>query len=224
MSKTAMPAPLAPAPRGPAARRSRAPRNLDTDQLLLTIEQWLGQAGAVNYSLRGAADAAGVSSTTLLRHFGSREGLIEALISHRNRFNMEDLRRRAKRCGSFAAALRELLDRPPPMLASEARIVVQIAALALSQSTSGTDSFSEVLRSNIDTLKALLIGDGVPETAALDLSQFILSATSGFISSYANSGDESALVNNYRRLYRHVLEDMDAAAWHPAPSGQGDHP
>lgn len=199
----------APASGAGATPRSRAPKNLDTDGLLLTIEQWLGEAGAVNFSLRAAADAAGVSCTTLVRHFGSREGLIDALVQHRSRFNLDDLRRRVRQSGSLAGGLRQSLSRPTILPMSEARIAVQIMALALSASRDSGVARFPGYDLYLREVRQMLTADGLTQERAQDLAQFLLASVNGFIVSFANTNDEQALERNYRRLYSYILNEID---------------
>jgi AcrR family transcriptional regulator len=52
------------------------------DRLLLAGAQLMEQAGSADVSTRAVCDLAGVQAPTLYHHFGSKEGLLDAVVSH----------------------------------------------------------------------------------------------------------------------------------------------
>ncbi len=54
-------------------------------QLLAAIGRYLDRVGLVNFSYRGAARAAGITTVTLGRYFENRDGLLDALLEDETR-------------------------------------------------------------------------------------------------------------------------------------------
>jgi AcrR family transcriptional regulator len=87
------------APPAQAARRERQARNETQKLLLAAAETWLRQEGFVGLSTRRVAELARVPLSQIHYHFGSRHGLVLALL--------EDLNARllARQAGTFEAPL-----------------------------------------------------------------------------------------------------------------------
>ena len=75
-------APGTGAPRGPYRTGIRR-----RQQILDTAVEVFGQYGYAGGSLRKIADAVGITTPALIRHFGSKEGLFAAVLEHSDRSN-----------------------------------------------------------------------------------------------------------------------------------------
>lgn len=66
------------------AKRKDQPQSSDRRraEMLQVISEYLDQVGLINFSFRGAAKAADVSPTTLIRYFNNRDELLDALLEH----------------------------------------------------------------------------------------------------------------------------------------------
>ena len=185
-------------------------RNLQTDQILGLIEDWLSQAGAVEFSLRSAAKAAGINPMALLRHFGGRDGLLEALVRHRIQQDLSTLRSHIGTLGSISEVLRSASQRAKLPSVQRARLLLHISSL--SQTAKGPGSWcAAVYTEFVNDIGALIEADGVQKKKALDIAHFLAESAIGYVAVYSMTENRDALQANYRTLHKCALDLIESA-------------
>lgn len=114
-------------------------------ELLSDIVDYAGQNGIGEVSLRELADLVGSSHRMLLYHFGSRAGLLAAIVAHNEEREREIARRYAEAHAAPVAALRGTWKRlRKPSQAGEERVFFELAAMAMYRRP-GTERVAEEL-------------------------------------------------------------------------------
>ena len=187
------------------------PENERTDELLTLIEDWLADVGVLEFSLRSAAKAAGVSAPTLLRHFGSREGLLGAIVRHRVDRVVDALKIYIGQKHSIIDAFRQANTADFSVDLRETRINAHVRSLARS---AGGDVYREVIESRqrgIKELGRIIAGEGVPMKRAMEIARFIATTGNGCTEDYALHGDAKVLRSNIRILNVCAVQLIEAA-------------
>jgi AcrR family transcriptional regulator len=149
------------------------------------VEQALS-GGIVDLSLREIAAAIGSSHRMLIYHFGSREGLLVAVVrevERRERQNLMDAEL------SLEDALRTWERLSNPAMCAQERLFFEIYAHAL-RGRPGTEGFlDEVLGEWMSVLVESFRQAGVDEAAARPLARLGLAVTRGLLLDLVASGD-----------------------------------
>jgi AcrR family transcriptional regulator len=165
------------------------------------VEHALDQ-GIVDLSLREIAGAIGTSHRMLIYHFGSREGLLVAVVR-------EVERRERERLGtaplSVADARRRWDRLADPSLRSQERLFFEIYAHAL-LGRPGTDGFlEETVQGWISPVRALLIDAGIDAKAAQALARLGLAVTRGLLLDLLATGDTAGTTRAFE-LFTQLLD------------------
>ena len=156
------------------------------DRLLHAAVQHALDQGIVDLSLREIAATIGTSHRMLIYHFGSREGLLVAVVR-------EVERRERERLGaapvSVADARRRWDRLADPSLRAQERLFFEIYAHAL-LGRPGTEGFlDEAVDGWISPVRALLIDAGIDEEDAEGLARLGLAVTRGLLLDLLATGD-----------------------------------
>ena len=172
------------------------------DRLLhAAVEHALDQ-GIVDLSLREIAAAIGTSHRMLINHFGSREGLLVAVVR-------EVERRERERLGaaplSVADARRRWNHLADPSLRTQERLFFEIYAHAL-LGRPGTEGFlDEAVEGWISPVRALLIDAGIDEDDAEGLVGLGLAGTRGLLLDLLATGDTAGTTRAFD-LFTQLLD------------------
>ncbi len=158
--------------------------------------------GIVDLSLREIASAIGTSHRMLIYHFGSREGLVVAVVREVERrergmiawesFTTDDARREWER----------LID---PALRAQERLFFEIYVHAL-RGRPGTDGFlPEALEGWISPMVELLTRSGVEPDEARVVARLGIAVTRGLLLDLLASGDSAGVTRAYE-LFASLLE------------------
>jgi AcrR family transcriptional regulator len=156
------------------------------DRLLHAAVEHAVDQGIVDLSLREIAAAIGTSHRMLIYHFGSREGLLVAVVR-------EVERRERERLGtaplSVADARRRWAHLADPSLRAQERLFFEIYAHAL-LGRPGTEGFlDEVIEGWTTPVRALLIAAGIDQDDAEGLARLGLAVTRGLLLDLLATGD-----------------------------------
>ncbi len=187
------------------------PENERTIELLIAIEDWIVEVGVVDFSLRAAAKAASVSAPTLLRHFGSREGLLEALIEHRTSDNVDTLQAEVDAAGSFSALLAGAMEEAFEINLRETQLNIHLRGLAQTIGGALAAQQMEIRERGTAAIAAHIAREGVKPKQAQKIAHFLVSASTGHAEAYALHRDGAALTDDYRLLYRSILTLIEDA-------------
>jgi len=172
------------------------------DRLLdATVEHALDK-GIVDLSLREIASAIGTSHRMLIYHFGSREGLLLAVVREVERREHEMIA-----CESFTAddARREWDRLIDPSLRSQERLFFEIYVHALLDRP-GTDGFlEEALEGWISPMVDSLTGSGMERDEARVVARLGVAVTRGLLLDLLASGDSVGVTRAYE-LFASLLE------------------
>jgi AcrR family transcriptional regulator len=159
------------------------------DRLLdAAVDQALGH-GIVDLSLREIAAEIGTSHRMLIYHFGSREGLLVAVVRE-----VERRQRQALADSEVSAAgARRLWDRlADPSLRGQERLFFEIYSHAL-LARPGTEGFlDEALHSWMEPVAESISRSGVDEERARRLARLGLAVTRGLLLDLLATGDTAA--------------------------------
>lgn len=185
-------------------------KKLQPEQILGLIEDWLSNAGAVEFSLRSAAKAAGINPMALLRHFGGRDGLLEALVRHRIQRDLNTLRSHIGTLGSISEVLRSASQRAKLPSVQRARLLLHITSL--SQTAKAPASWcADVYTQLVHDIGALIEADGVQRKKALEIAHFLAESGIGYVAVYSMTENREALQANYRTLHECALSLIERA-------------
>jgi AcrR family transcriptional regulator len=201
------------------------PRTIDDEQLLAAAEDILSGAGLAAFTLERVADRAGVSAATLIKRFGSRQGLLLA-INERWVASIEpDIRRAVAGERTAVGRLRAAVLSTRVSLDVPERASNHLAAFALDLRddamrallTEGWRRITALLADLAD--EAIRAGEllGPPAgPAAAALARVLLAVSEGSSLLW--------LAEPHGSLLTWVGADLDAIidGWRPAPTGAAD--
>ena len=172
------------------------------DRLLHAAVQHALDQGIVDLSLREIAAAIGTSHRMLIYHFGSREGLLVAVVR-------EVERRERERLGtaplSVADARRRWDHLVDPSLRAQERLFFEIYAHAL-LGRPGTEGFlDEAVEGWVSPVRALLIDAGIDEDGAEGLARLGLAVTRGLLLDLLATGDTAGTTRAFD-LFTRLLD------------------
>ena len=164
--------------------------NPAAEALLTRCVEYLRTNGFRDHSLRQIAAGTGTSHRMLIYHFGSREGLLAAVVAH-----IETEQR---------AALTTLKDTTPteasktfwhnvstPELAPTQRLFFELYTLALHSPDWSADFARTVITDWLPPLRDLLIAHGLPPAVATARARLALAAARGLILDLLLTGDRA---------------------------------
>lgn len=179
------------------------------DRLLdATVEQSL-KNGIVDLSLREIASAIGTSHRMLIYHFGSREGLLVAVVRE-----VERRERQAVTATDMSVAdAHRMWDRlVDPALRSQERLFFEIYSHAL-LGRPGTEGFlDEAVDGWLDPIVESAVVAGVDETTARTYARLGLAVTRGLILDLLASGDADETTKAFD-LFCMLLENGSRNRW-----------
>lgn len=172
------------------------------DRLLHAAVDHALDQGIVDLSLREIAAAIATSHRMLIYHFGSREGLLVAVVR-------EVERRERERLGtaplSVADARRRWDHLADPSLRAQERLFFEIYAHAL-LGRPGTEGFlDEVIEGWTTPVRALLIDAGIYEDDADGLARLGLAVTRGLLLDLLATGDTAGTTRAFD-LFTQLLD------------------
>ena len=182
------------------------------DRLLHAAVQHALDQGIVDLSLREIAAAIGTSHRMLIYHFGSREGLLVAVV--------REVERRERRTLSTAPLsvpdARRRWDRlADPSLRAQERLFFEIYAHAL-LGRPGTEGFlEEAVDGWISPVRALMIDAGIDEEDSQVLARLGLAVTRGLLLDLLATGDTAGTT----RAFDLFTQLLDQASGHDTSQG-----
>lgn len=167
--------------------------------------------GIVDLSLREIAAAIGTSHRMLIYHFGSREGLLVAVVREVERRERESL---GDASLSVADARRRWDHLADPSLRAQERLFFEIYAHAL-LGRPGTEGFlDEAVEGWISPVRALLTEAGIDEDDAERLARLGLAVTRGLLLDLLATGDTAGTT----RAFDLFTQLLDLPSGHDASS------
>jgi AcrR family transcriptional regulator len=172
------------------------------DRLLdATVEHALDK-GIVDLSLREIASAIGTSHRMLIYHFGSREGLLVAVVREVERREHEMIAWESFTADDARREWDRLID---PSLRSQERLFFEIYVHALLDRP-GTDGFlEEALEGWISPMVDSLTGSGMERDEARVVARLGVAVTRGLLLDLLASGDSVGVTRAYE-LFASLLE------------------
>jgi len=172
------------------------------DRLLHGAVEHALDKGIVDLSLREIAAAIGTSHRMLIYHFGSREGLLVAVVQEVERRERERL---ATAPLSVADARRRWDHLAEPSLRAQERLFFEIYAHAL-LGRPGTEGFlDESVEGWLSPVRALLIDAGIDEDDAEVLARLGLAVTRGLLLDLLATGDTAGTTRAFD-LFTQLLD------------------
>jgi len=178
------------------------------DRLLDAAVEHALSNGIVDLSLREIASAIGTSHRMLIYHFGSREGLLIAVV--------REVERRERQTLGVSdlplADARHRWDRlADPSLRAQERLFFEIYSHAL-LGRPGTEGFlEEALDGWISPLTESMIGAGIDEAVARAAARLGLAVTRGLLLDLLGSGDTAGTTQAFD-LFTKLLEHAATSA------------
>jgi AcrR family transcriptional regulator len=172
------------------------------DRVLASAVEHALRNGVTDLSLREIASAIGTSHRMLIYHFGSREGLLVAVVRE-----VERRERQTLTAGDLSLAQARLLwDRlADPSLRAQERLFFEIYSHAL-LNRPGTEGFLvEALDSWISPIMESMTQAGVEETTARAVARLGLAVTRGLLLDLLATGDREGTTQAFH-LFTTLLE------------------
>ncbi len=164
------------------------------DRLLDAAVDYALDQGIVDLSLRELAAAIGTSHRMLIYHFGSREGLLIAVVREVERRQREMIPWESISPADARLMWERLID---PSLRSQERLFFEIYAHAL-LGRPGTEGFlEEALDGWIAPMVDSFISSGVEPGEARDLSRLGVAVTRGLLLDLLATGDTAGVTRAY---------------------------
>ena len=157
-------------------QRELTPRR---EEILEQVGGWIAEVSILNFSLRAAAKAVGISGPAMLRHFDSREGLIEALVDHFEARIEREMDGMDQSAMSVPEMMRLHTTQPEPAFMDMEKLGMQMFALSLAERDSLGYVTEKVIKLQAGWIKRRLQRDGLAENTAQELAELLLSALRG---------------------------------------------
>jgi AcrR family transcriptional regulator len=188
--------------------RSAVATSQAKDRLLAAaVEQSLNN-GIVDLSLREIASAMGTSHRMIIYHFGSREGLLVAVVREVERRERETLLGTDLSMAAAQLAWDRLAD---PSLRAQERLFFEIYSHAL-LGRPGTEGFlEEALDGWLTPIVESMTEVGIDETSARAVARLGLAVTRGLLLDLLASGDIAGTTRAFR-LYASLLQQLQSAS------------
>jgi AcrR family transcriptional regulator len=176
------------------------------ERLLAAVVEHALDTGIVDLSLREIASAIGTSHRMLIYHFGSREGLLVAVVREVERREHEMI---AWESFTAADARREWNRLIDPSLRAQERLFFEIYVHAL-LGRPGTDGFLEdALEGWISPMVNSLTRSGMERDEARVVARLGVAVTRGLLLDLLASGDSVGVTRAYE-LFASLLEKTSA--------------
>ena len=160
--------------------------------------------GIVDLSLREIASAIGTSHRMLIYHFGSREGLLVAVVREVERRERQTLQAGDQSAQSSREFWAHLAD---PALRPQERLFFEIYSHAL-LGRPGTEGFlDEAITTWIEPVVQSLVQAGVEASTAQALARLGLAVTRGLLLDLLATGDTAATTEAFH-LFTTLVESM----------------
>ena len=165
------------------------------ERLLAAVLDHAGKGGLADVSLRGLAAAVGTSHRMLLYHFGSREGLVAAVVAAveaRQRDVLDEIA--AGSVGDPAAAMRSFwADLADPARHESERLFFEAVALAM-RGRPGTEGLKETLVEPwLEAAGAAAAATGLPSGDARVDARLGMAVTRGLLLDLLVTGDRAGV-------------------------------
>jgi AcrR family transcriptional regulator len=172
------------------------------DRLLHAAVEHALDKGIVDLSLREIASAIGTSHRMLIYHFGSREGLLVAVVGEVERREREMMARGSLTADDGRREWDRLID---PSLRAQERLFFEIYIHAL-LGRPGTDGFlDEALEGWISPMVDSLTRSGMEPDEARTFARLGVAVTRGLLLDLLASGDSAGVTRAYE-LFASLLE------------------
>lgn len=169
------------------------------DGLLALVVQNFLDGGRTDNSLRTIASEVGTSHRMLIYHFGSFDGLIQAVVDEVEVRQRDALSAIATGGGDLASIARRFWrTNSSPELAPLARLFFQLYAGLLERGEN--ERAAALVTAWLDPVTAMLVGRGVPRAAARAHARLGLAVTRGLLLDLLATGDRrsvNAAMNAY---------------------------
>jgi AcrR family transcriptional regulator len=192
--------------RTPARPRDTAPR----DRLLAAAIEYAAHNGVADVSLRELAAAIGTSHRMLIYHFGSKEGLLVAIVAAVEETQRAFLRQLAADPETGPAEMvRRMWSRlADPSLWPQERLFFELYGQALQGRAGTTGMLDDVVASWLELSTEQAMRNGIPATTARADATIAIAFTRGLILDLLATGDREradAAMERYIQLYEAVL-------------------
>ncbi len=174
------------------------------DRLLVAAVEHALERGIVDLSLREIASAIGTSHRMLIYHFGSREGLLVAVVREVERRERESIGAAPLSVADSRHRWDHLAD---PAMHGQERLFFEIYVHAL-LGRPGTEGFlEEAVQGWIGPMSKLMATAGLDEAAAGAIARLGLAVTRGLLLDLLATGDTTGTTRAFE-LFTQILEQM----------------
>jgi AcrR family transcriptional regulator len=177
-------------------------------ELLAAVGEYVLENGMATLTLRGAAEAVGVTHATLQHHFGSREQLLEEIIEHlleRSFAPGEDYPEGAN-VADVEVRLRKLWSSlRTPASGRDIRLFTEVLVQGL---YAGPDSEPAVTRSigqRLERIAGIMVSLGCPESEAMACATAMLAMLRGITLDLLATGEDERVDETFELLLTGAL-------------------
>jgi AcrR family transcriptional regulator len=177
-------------------------------ELLVAVGEYVLENGLATLTLRGAAEAVGVTHATLQHHFGTREQLLEEIIEHllERSFAPGEDYPDAATVADVEVRLRELWSGlRTPASGRDIRLFTEVLVQGLYK---GPDSEPAVTRSigqRLDRIAGIMVSLGCPESDAMSCATAMLAMLRGITLDLLATGEDERVEETFELLLAGAL-------------------
>lgn len=188
------------------------PRGQSRERLLNAAVHYLGTRGISDLSLRQLADALGTSHRMLIYHFGSKEGLVTAVL------NTVARSQRAWWAQLLTATTEQEWPRrlwratADPALEPYARLFFEFYGHALQGRAPASTLFEQDIEYWLDSAAGTLTGAGVPAERARALTRLAVATARGLMLDLLATGNRAAVDDAFELFVDWYQRSMSPAA------------
>ena len=187
------------------------------DRLLDAVIAYAGQHGLADTSLRQLAEGAGTSHRMLIHHFGSKDGLLVAVVhevERRQRDALVDLGAELTDPAELGMAFWERLA--DPALAPLERLFFELYAQALLGRPWAADFLDGIVEDWIEPVAAMLGTGGLDPQAARARARLSIAVSRGLLLDLLATGDRAGVDAAMADFAGLVAHDVDGATTTPS--------
>jgi AcrR family transcriptional regulator len=177
-------------------------------ELLVAVGEYVLENGVATLTLRGAAEAVGVSHATLQHHFGSREELLEEIIEHlleRSFAPGEDYPEGAT-VVDVEERLRELWSGlRTPTSRRDIRLFTEVLVQGLYAGPGSAPAVTRSIGQRLERIAGIMVSLGCPEPDAISCATAMLAMLRGITLDLLATGEDERVEDTFELLLAAAL-------------------
>jgi AcrR family transcriptional regulator len=177
-------------------------------ELLVAVGEYVLENGVATLTLRGAAEAVGVSHATLQHHFGSREQLLEEIIEHlleRSFAPGEDYPDGATAADVEVRLRRLWSSLKTPTSERDIRLFTEVLVQSLYAGPASEPAVVRSIGQRLARIAGIMVSLGCPESEAMSCATAMLAMLRGITLDLLATGEDERVEETFELLLAGAL-------------------